>query len=645
MKDRFWLKALLAMGLFSAAILTTFVLLYRSVVTPDPAPQELSERPIPVVIEHRAKQTGRYKIAGVVVDPDGNPVPDVRIEAFVEGDNPSWVSDPDGFFTGTLESAGSLVIPDRASDPRELEIDGERLDLRFVVAELCPFTVHIQDEAGQSLEYATVDFSVRTGHGSDNDTKLTGPDGQAFFPKAGCGVAQVHAHHDNHASKERRDIDTVVEQELRVTLVQGVQLSGMVVDTQDDPVGMAFVSAGDSRTSTAMDGGYSLRVDPAHLTKVRASADGYRPTTEPLRLPANAQDAELDLVLEPARQVTVYCAGLPNDSCKGVMPLLCTHPWLPLGPICTTDDPAVCECPQGQGAVRGGGQSVGVGPQDEVVWLDFRLGGGIQGLVTQSGVPVPCTAMATYIPQSMSDMTKGLAIIRMAECDAGGNFSIAGLHEGAWMVDLRAGQNMSGASRQLPYTQVYQEMVDVGEIDFDGGGRIIGVVLDGLTGQGKPGEAVVAVDANPENPALPRTATAISTSQGQFILMGLDDGDYEVFVGTSPFQKEPVSVVGGQNAGELILESRGADLLDKQGFHLITDQAGDLVVDTLSDGGLAQEAGLEPGDRVQGVILFGMDLEEQFPDHKLSETVLGSYDGPGVSLKVDRDGQEVVIDL
>ena len=127
--------------------------------------------------------------------------------------------------------------------------------------------------------------------------------------------------------------------------------------------------------------------------------------------------------------------------------------------------------------------------------------------------------------------------------------------------------------------------------------------------------------------------------------MGLDDGDYEVFVGTSPFQKEPVSVVGGQNAGELILESRGADLLDKQGFHLITDQAGDLVVDTLSDGGLAQEAGLEPGDRVQGVILFGMDLEEQFPDYKLSETVLGSYDGPGVSLKVDRDGQEVVIDL
>ena len=113
MKDRFWLKALLAMGLFSAAILTTFVLLYRSVVTPDPAPQELSERPIPVVIEHRAKQTGRYKIAGLVVDPDGNPVPDVRIEAFVEGDNPSWVSDPDGFFTGTLESAGSLVIPDR----------------------------------------------------------------------------------------------------------------------------------------------------------------------------------------------------------------------------------------------------------------------------------------------------------------------------------------------------------------------------------------------------------------------------------------------------------------------------------------------------------------------------------------------------
>lgn len=645
MKDRFWLKALLAMALFSAAILTTFVLLYRSVVTPAPAPKELSERPIPVVIDHRAKQTGRYQIAGVVVTPDGSPVAGVRIEAFVAGDNPSWVSDPDGFFSGTLEQAGSLVIPDRASDPRELEIEGERLDLRFVVAELCPFTVHVQDQDGQVLEYATVDFSVRTGHGSDNDTKLTGPDGQAFFPKAGCGVAQVHAHHDHHASKKRRDIDTVVEQDLTVTLIQGIQLSGMVLDTQDAPIGEAYVSAGDARTSSAMDGAYSLRVDPARLTEVSASADGFRPTTEPLRLAADAQDAELDLILEPARQVTVYCAGLAKDSCEGVMPLMCTHPWLPLGPVCSPADPVVCECPQGQGAVRGGGQSVGVGPQDEVVWLDFRLGGGIQGLVTQSGEPAPCTVIATYIPQSVGDMAKGLAIVRVAECDAGGNFSIPGMQEGAWMVDLRASQDMSSASRQLPFTQVYQEMVDVGEIDFDGGGRITGVVLDGLTGQGKPGEAVVAVDANPENPALPRTATAISTSQGQFILMGLDDGDYEVFIGTSPFKKEPVSVVGGQNPGELILESRGADLLDEQGFHLITDQAGDLVVDSLTDGGLAQEAGMEPGDRVEGVILFGMDLEEQFPDYNLSETVLGSYDGPGVSLKVDRDGQEVVIDL
>lgn len=116
-------------------------------------------------------------------------------------------------------------------------------------------------------------------------------------------------------------------------------------------------------------------------------------------------------------------------------------------------------------------------------------------------------------------------------------------------------------------------------------------------------------------------------------------------MGTSPFQKVQVSVVDGVNPGELVLESRGADLLDEQGFHLITDEAGDLVVDTLTDGGLAQEAGLESGDRVDGVILFGMDLEEQFPDYNLSETVLGSYDGPGVSLKVDRDGQEVVIDL
>ena len=645
MKDRFWLKVLMVFALLCAAMVVTLVLIYRSAVTPEQATAELKERPIPVVVEHRSKQTGSYKIAGVVVDPEGVPVPGVRIEAYVEGDNPSWVTDQDGFFQGSLDQAGSLVIPDQASDPGKVEIDGERLDLRFVVAEICPFTVHVQDESGLPLEDARVEFSVQTGHGGDSEEATTDEEGTAYFELAGCGVAQVHAHHKDHSSKRRRDLDTVVEQELTLTLVQGIWLRGVVVDTEDQPIGGASVRAGDGRTSTAQDGGYQVKVDPARLTEVRASAEGYRPNSEPLRLPADAQEAELDLVLEPAREVEVYCAGLPEDSCKGVLPLMCTHPWLPLGPVCSTGDPTVCECPQGQGAVRGGGQSVGVSPQDEAVWLDFRLGGGIQGFVTQSGTPSACTAMATYIPQSLGDMSKGLAIVRVAECDAGGNFSITGLHSGAWMVDLRAGQDMSGAARQLPFIQVADQMVDVGEIDFDGGGRITGVVVDGLTGQGKPGEAVVAVDADPENPALPRTATAISTSEGHFILMGLDDGDYEVFMGSSPFQKQKVSVVDGQNSGELLLESRGADLLDEQGFHLITDQAGDLVVDTLTDGGLAQEAGLESGDRVKGVILFGMDLEEQFPDYNLSETVLGSYDGPGVSLKVDRDGQEVVIDL
>jgi protocatechuate 3,4-dioxygenase beta subunit len=645
MKDRFWLKALAALVLFSALIMTSVVLLYRSAVTPEEVSEELSTRPVPVVVEHRSKQTGTYKVVGIVVDPEGIPVPGVRIEAYVEGDNPSWVTDEDGFFSGDLDRAGSLVIPDRASDPREVEVDSERLDLRFVVAELCPFTVHVQDESGQPLEQAEVDFSVQTGHGADSADAVTDASGDAVFPQAGCGVAQVHVHHAEHSSKRRRDIDTVVEQELTVTLVQGIWLRGQVVDLEDQPIHEASIRAGDSRASTDKEGSYQVKVDPARLTEVSARAEGYRPASEALRLPADAKEAELDLVMEPAREVEVYCAGLPNDSCETVIPIMCTHPWLPLGPACESGEATVCECPNGQGAVRGGGQSVGVSPSDEVVWLDFRIGGGIEGRVTQSGVPAPCTAIATYIPQSIGDMTKGLAIIRVAECDPDGNFSIIGLNEGAWMVDLRAGQDMSGSSRQLPFIQVVDAIVDVGEIDFDGGGRITGVVVDGLTGQGKPGEAVVAVDSTPENPALPRTATSISTSEGQFILMGLDDGDYDVFVGTSPFQKVQVSVVDGANPGELVLESRGADLLDEQGFHLITDEAGDLVVDTLTDGGLAQEAGLESGDRVDGVILFGMDLEEQFPDYNLSETVLGSYDGPGVSLKVDRDGQEVVIDL
>lgn len=645
MKDRFWLKVFGALGLASLVTMLLVVLLYRGVVTPEPVSEELASRPTPTQTKRSEIQTGDYRVAGVVVDAEGNPVAGVRIEAWVPGDNPSWESDAEGTFQGTLDQAATLVLPDRASEPREVKVEGERLKLRFVVAELCPFTVHVEGADGAPLPDAEVSLRVDTGAGRSSHTLHTGPDGAAHFPLAGCGVARAEAHHADHASKERRDLDTVVEQQVTLRLVNGIWLSGVVVDTEDAPIPEARVSAGDGDTTTEDDGSYRLRVDPAQLTRVQASAEGYRPSAEPLRVPLDATGAELDVVLELAREVTVYCAGLPGDSCKGVLPIFCTHPWLPVGPVCDNEDPVVCECPSGQGAIRGGGQNVGVGPQDEVAWLDFRLDGGIEGRVTQGGEPAPCTAMASFVPQDMADLTRGLAITRMAECDETGHFQILGLHEGAWMVDLRAGQDFSGSSRQLPFIQVVDQVVDVGEIDFESGGRITGVVLDGLTGQGKPGVAVVAVEKEPANSQLPRTATGISTSEGAFVLMGLEDGDYEVFIGTSPFDKRPVSVVDGINPGELTLESRGADLLDEQGFHLITDAEGELVVDEIMDGGLAQEAGLESGDQVQGVILFGLDVEEQFPDYDLSETILGSYDGPGVSLKVDRDGEEVVIDL
>ena len=309
----------------------------------------------------------------------------------------------------------------------------------------------------------------------------------------------------------------------------------------------------------------------------------------------------IDFALAPSREVTVYCAGLPEDSCASVRPS-CTRPLLPMGescraPLTEPGGPSVCPCPEGPAAIRGGGRSVTVEPGESVAWLDFRRGGGIEGVAVTSGpegpAPVPsCSVRAHIAVEGVGDLINGLYDTHRGRCDAEGRFALRGLPRGRWTLSVHG----EGTEREIESLRIEGRMLDVGEVELGAEGVITGVVLDGLTGEGAPG---LQVKAAGEGRARSQAQTR-SGSEGLFTLRGLDDGPYSVTLIQPPFDEVEVVVEGGQATGEVVLETGAADLLDQMGFSLQIE-GGELVVDVM----------------------------------------LEQYSGPGVGFVVERGGEEV----
>ena len=458
-----------------------------------------------------------------------------------------------------------------------------------------------------------------------------------------CGVASLRVTVSGYVPVRRDAVDSVVQSSVTVPLTRGVFLRGVVTDQDGAPIAEAWVKGDNVSDHTDEEGAYRLRVDPAELRRVYASAEGYLSDSQRLRLPEDTvQDAVLDFELAAAREVTVWCAGLPDDSCASVLPIMCTWALLPVGPFCM-GDPVRCECPDGRVAVRAGGQSVEVGPDEREAWLDFRDTGSIVGRVVRSGEPVECDIIATFAPRSMADLSEGLFNARKAETDDEGRFLLAGLNPGTWTVQV---MDDSGPAA-TEYTKVLEgQRYDLGEIDLMGGGLIQGVVIDALTEQGAPREMVMAIrtDIQTELPAMQMAHTG---SEGRFELRGLDDGTYKVSTTARPFTHDTVILDDGVADHEVELTTGAAGLLDEQGFSLVTDQQGELMVDGVEPGGLADGAGLRAGDVVSGVLIGGIDLGMLIPglDDYMVEAVLEHYSGPGVSLVVLRDGAEVTVEL
>jgi hypothetical protein len=532
-----------------------------------------------------------------------------------------------------------------SDDPPEPEPEPEIP--AFDVSDLCPLDVVLEPEDGEELlEKVKVRATMARG-GPLGGERLYADELEPLrwrFEDTPCGVATLKVWARDYVTVEREDVDTVVESELTISLIRGIRLHGVVTDVEGEPIEDARVQAEHSSDHTDAQGAYALRVDPATLRRVRASAAGYLGDSQPLRLPPETtEDAILDFELYRSREVTVYCAGMPDDSCESVFPIMCTWTLMPWGKPCW-GEPTRCSCPEGRVAIRGAGQSVEVLPDEHEAWLDLRGEGGITGRVTRNDEPSGCEVMATYAPESLLEMGTTLMHMRRGDCDEEGRFFLGGLPQGRWSLQVMVDSGPA-ATR---YPRIDQgEITDVGTIDLAGGGVIRGVVIDALTDQGAPGETVVAVgtEGDADNPA--STYMATSGSEGSFEIRGMDDGSYQVICGSRPFTREKVEVIDGEGSRELELSTGAADLLADNGFSLITDEEGALEVDQVQPGSAAERAGLQPGDVIDHVLVGGIDISAfvPIPPDIVTEIFLEHYPGPGVSVVVDRDGSEHTIEL
>jgi hypothetical protein len=534
-----------------------------------------------------------------------------------------------------LRQAGE-EMPTELPDPSVNVLDG---------VDHCPLEVDLAPEDGATIEKATVKAvgwlkKGNAGYYADGRHEQ-GP--IWVIDACPCDVTSVTVVAKGYVIVDRHDVDAAVEHFITVPLVRGVPIRGTVTDMEGTPIPGAKIRAGSAFAETKVDGSYVLHADPEMVREVRASASGFLDGKERLRFdPNTAKDVTVDLALKRARTVTVWCAGLPDDSCSPVLGLTCTYPVFPFGEPCR-GDPTVCTCPEGRVAIRGGGTSVEVLPDETEAWLDLRSGGRIVGAVTENDAPAACDVVGIRLPFGIPDLKNGIVAASTGKCTSEGSFKLSGLAPGKWRVEVRHGD----LARSLYAVVTAGETeTDVGLVDLGGGGFIEGVVIDALTEKGTPGEAVsVMRQGAPED--APDFHIAISASQGRFRVRGLDDGRYDVFLSTRPFTRVSATVEDGQCDQEVRLQTGEADLLANNGFALESDPMGDLVVSRVEADGSAASNGLKAGDRVDGILLGGIDPGSLLPglEDEITDLVLDHWSSGGVTLVVARDGASVEVPL
>ena len=448
-------------------------------------------------------------------------------------------------------------------------------------------------------------------------------------------------------------------EELLVVLPAGILIHGVVRDEGGDPLPEASVRTDGAVVQVDSRGQYELRVQglPALLV---ASARGFHDSDEVIR-PATADtgaanpetpdELEQDFVLQQSHQVEVFCAGMEGDDCGETL-MHCTTPFTPFGDGSCSHDRnlrrTTCECPLGAAAVRGGGRAVLIEADDHEAWLDFRDASTLLGRVVLDGVPVAgCQVAALRVPVALEDLPRGVIGGRGVHCEEDGTFELQGLVAGDWELVIQ-GYDQQGERAEhtdTPRRILSRRTIDLGTIELRAGGAIEGTLLDGLTGAPLAYKPVIALrEAAREERTTPQGET--TDIDGHFTFTGLPPGSWVLTYPLSPQERTRVVVEDGLITDGVVVHTSDATALETNGFSL-AEEEGELLVTEVDTEGPAALAGLEPGDRVTGVLLGGFDLSgvAQGREDQLMRAILGAWDGPGVTLVVDREGEEFEIPL
>lgn len=113
----------------------------------------------------------------------------------------------------------------------------------------------------------------------------------------------------------------------------------------------------------------------------------------------------------------------------------------------------------------------------------------------------------------------------------------------------------------------------------------------------------------------------------------------------SPHESVLVEVEEGLVTDGVTVQTSDATILKNNGFSVVLGEE-DLIVESVEEGGAAALAGMLEGDVIVGVRLAGYPLPfEDREAYKLARFVLGNWDGPGLTLMVDQDGDPLELPL
>ena len=457
---------------------------------PEPASPELRGQEFrPTTRASSARPTAFAQ--GRVVDVDGAPAPGIQVVARDEDDREvTLLTDAEGRFAfEELRTPAWLRTAwDTPSAPTVVGVRKPVDDIEFVLTPSCPLEVRVT-----GADEATIEAVVTMGPQGAASAETHQGVAHLDLP---CGIVRVEAFAPGFPSAIG-DAWTFDESELTLEFEHGLRIYGTVTDQDGLPVEDATMWGKVWAISDA-EGYYSALIEPTRVVFFSVESEFHRSEKEVLYVPDGTVELRHDVELESAHLVEVYCAGLEDDSCAELAYVTCTHPNSPIGAWCWEYAGGIeCRCPEGEAAVRGGGVSVLVGPDEDVAWLDLRTAGSVRGRVVRDGTPVDCTLEATRFALS-ADLG-----LRMSGCDDDGVFELDNLAAGSWRLEVKSGQ-----ARRVVGPIDVDGPVDLGDVDLDGGGRIEGLVLSELGEEPVSGVSIAAVGLDAlESGTAPPTGT------------------------------------------------------------------------------------------------------------------------------------------